>query len=69
MRLTFPKSSKSHVAGFHTDIRIMADYIADGEYNHQTLKVMCNHNSGNRDMSPRELADNAKYGAVIPLMK
>lgn len=68
MRLTFPQCSKSHVEGFDKDIRIITDYIPDEKYNHRTFQFQCNHNGGNRELTPRELELNVKYGRVIPLM-
>jgi len=69
MTITFPNSSRTVVEDLSRNIIIKANYVPDTEYNNQTVEVCCNHNGGDRDISREELADNAKYGRIIPLLK
>jgi len=63
MVVTFPEKSRSTVEKFKG---IAAKFVPDAEYNHETLIVQADNNSGNREMTPEEMVHTVKYGKVDP---
>jgi len=65
MRVKLPESSRTRVDGWDKDIRIMAEYIPDAEYNHLTLQHNVTQAGGNREMTAQEVAYTKKYGTAV----
>ena len=49
LRLKFPLSSKQTVENLSKDIKVVADYIPDTEYNHLTIQFDADFTGGNDD--------------------
>lgn len=65
MRLKFPEGSRDKLESLEKEVRFIADYIPDKEYNHLTMEVYADNAGGNREKSVEEVAYTKKYGAVI----
>ena len=69
MRPIFPECSRKVVEKLNEENKgaeIVAEFVPDDEYNPQTIKTKVNHNGGNREVTPEEMAYNEKYGTVDP---
>ena len=67
MTPTFPESSRKIVEKFNKDtIQIVAEFVPDEEYNHETIVMQGNHNGVNRKITPEEMAYSIKFGKMDP---
>jgi len=69
MKLRFPESSRSKVESMSKDVKLVAEYIPDEQFDYLTTEVYVNHNGGNRAMTNEEVEETAKHGKVSPYTK
>ena len=63
MKVTFPEKSRSTVDKLSG---MIATFVPDAGYNHQTLVMQASTNGANRKMTPEEMAYSVKYAKIDP---